>query len=87
MQKVIIFNGEFGMHIRLASKIAMEISAYSELVDIIYNNRQFNAKSILGLTSSQIQSGDEFTIKVTGNENRAAEIINKIVSIIKEDKI
>lgn len=81
MKKCLKFPSDMGMHIRIASMIAMEASHYPGSITVQYKNAAYNAKSILGLSSSRIAPGDEFQLQIEGPG--AAEMMDRLAYIIE----
>jgi phosphotransferase system HPr (HPr) family protein len=80
VKKRLKFPDDMGMHIRLASTIAMVASHHPGLVTIVYRDDSYNAKSILGLSSSRIAPGNDFELIVEGDG--ADELITRLEHII-----
>ena len=81
MRKTLKFPDNVGMHIRIASMIAMEASRYSSTITLCYRGAGYNAKSIIGLSTSVIEPGGEFELIAEGKD--AEEAINGIEQIIR----
>ncbi|MGL4949340.1 MAG: HPr family phosphocarrier protein [Anaeroplasmataceae bacterium] len=82
MEKKILVKSTFGLHASLASKIVQTANMYDVKVDLIYKDKVVDVKSILGLMSLAIPSGENVTIVATGEH--AADAINDITEILEK---
>lgn len=82
MEKQIVLKSTVGLHASLAAKIVKAASKYAVEVYLHYQNKTIDAKSILGLMSLAVPSGENVIIEATG-EN-AVEAINDIASILSK---
>jgi len=71
---------EEGLHARPAGVLAKAAAAYKSQIEIQFNGKTLNAKSIMSLMSSGLTHNAEFTLKVTGED--ATEAITKIEELI-----
>lgn len=70
-----------GLHLRPAKKLCGMAGEYESNIMIRYRNREFNAKSLLGVLSACLQEGDEITLACSGaDEEAAAEAIAEFLS-------
>lgn len=81
MRKQLKFPENIGMHVRIASLIAVEASRYTSSIKVCYKGSAYNAKSIIGLSSSVIEPGGTFELIVEGDD--AEEAIKNIERIIQ----
>ncbi len=81
MEKEIIVKSTVGLHASLAAKLVQAASKYSVDINLHYHNRVIDVKSILGLMSLAIPSGENVKIIANGDEAEAA--INDIASILE----
>ncbi len=82
MRKILKFPDDVGMHIRIASLIAMEASRYSSTISIYYRGGSYNVKSIIGLSSLLIEPGGKFELIAEGEDAEAA--INGIEKLLTQ---
>lgn len=80
MQKEIILKSTVGLHAKIASKLVQLATKYSVDVKLYYNNQTVDAKSILGLMSLAIPSGEN--IKLVANGEQADIAIDEIVKLL-----
>ena len=72
MERQIILLNDTGLHARPASMIVKEASKYQSEIKIIKNEKEYNAKSILGILSMGAVKGDCLVIKAIGEDETAA---------------
>lgn len=73
-----------GLHARPAALFVQEANKYASEVFVSKNNKQVNAKSIMGIMSLAVAHGSEITIRAEGvDEDQAIEALAAI--ICKED--
>lgn len=80
MQKEITLNSTVGLHAKIASKLVQLAAKYSVDVKLYYNDQVVDAKSILGLMSLAIPSGEN--IKLVANGEQAEIAIDEIVKLL-----
>lgn len=80
MEKQIVVKSTVGLHASLAAKIVQAASRYNVDINLHYNNKTIDVKSILGLMSLAIPSGENVVIEATGDQAEAA--ISDIASIL-----
>ena len=62
MEKQIVVKSTVGLHASLAAKVVQAASKYSVDINLHYNNKTIDVKSILGLMSLAIPSGENVII-------------------------
>ena len=82
MQKQIVVKSTVGLHASLAAKVVQAASKYSVDINLHYNNKVIDVKSILGLMSLAIPKGENVIVEATGEQAEAA--INDIASILEK---
>ena len=80
MQKEIILKSTVGLHAKIASKLVQLATKYSVEVKLHYKDQIVDAKSILGLMSLAIPSGEN--IKLVANGEQAEIAIDEIVKLL-----
>jgi phosphocarrier protein len=80
MQKEIILKSTVGLHAKIASKLVQLASKYAVDVKLYYNDQVVDAKSILGLMSLAIPSGEN--IKLVANGEQAEIAVDEIVKLL-----
>ena len=61
-----------GLHARPATILVNQASKFSSNINLIYNGKSVNLKSIMGVMSLGIQQGAEITISAEGDDAEAA---------------
>ena len=72
MQKSIVVKSTVGLHASLAAKVVQAASKYSVDINLIYKDKTIDVKSILGLMSLAIPSGENVIIEADGAQAEAA---------------
>ncbi len=72
MQKSIVVKSTVGLHASLAAKVVQAASKYSVDINLIYKDKTIDVKSILGLMSLAIPSGENVIIEATGSQAEMA---------------
>lgn len=72
MQKSIVVKSTVGLHASLAAKVVQAASKYAVDINLIYKDKTIDVKSILGLMSLAIPSGENVIIEANGNQAEAA---------------
>ena len=88
-EKKVILTNKTGLHARPASKFVEKASAFSSEINVVFEEKEINAKSIMGLLSLGISQGKEITIKTQGEDSKEAldELVTFIeVELSKEDE-
>lgn len=82
MEKTIVVKSTVGLHASLAAKVVQAASKYNVDINLHYNDKIVDVKSILGLMSLAIPSGENVKVVATGEEAEAA--INDIAEILEK---
>ncbi|UKI48839.1 MAG: HPr family phosphocarrier protein [Clostridium sp.] len=81
IEKQIVIKSTVGLHASIAAKVVQAASKYDVDINLYYHDKVIDVKSILGLMSLAIPSGENVVIKATGPDAEAA--INDIASILE----
>lgn len=71
-----------GVHARPATMLVNKASQYESDVEIVYNDKNVNLKSIMGVMSLGIPKGADVTITTSGSDEE--EAIQGVEEVIKE---
>ena len=82
MEKQIVVKSTVGLHASLAAKIVQAASKYSVDINLHYHDKTVDVKSILGLMSLAIPSGENVVIEASGDQAELA--INDIATILEK---
>ena len=81
MEKQIVVKSTVGLHASLAAKVVQAASKYSVDINLHYKDKVVDVKSILGLMSLAIPSGENVVIVATGDQ--ATDAIEDIAKILE----
>lgn len=73
---------ETGVHARPATLLVNKAGQYESEVEVSYNGKSVNLKSIMGVMSLGIPKGAEISVTATGGDEEDA--INGVSEVIKE---
>ncbi|MFK5883317.1 MAG: HPr family phosphocarrier protein [Candidatus Izemoplasma sp.] len=80
MEKEILIKNTVGLHASLAAKVVQAASKFKVEITLDYNGKIIDAKSILGLMSLAIPSGENVKLIATGEDAEKAILeIEKIL--------
>ena len=82
MQRQVVVKSTVGLHASLAAEIVKAASRYSVDVKVHYKDKTIDVKSILGLMSLAVPSGENIVIEANGEQ--ALEAIADIASILEK---
>lgn len=69
-----------GLHLRPAGELCKKAAEYQSKVMIRFRDKEFNAKSLLGVLSACVQQEDEILLVCTGpDEREAAEALAEFI--------
>jgi len=80
MEKELVVTSTAGLHAQIAAKIVQAASKYSVDVNLYYENKVVDAKSILGLMSLAIPAGKN--IKLIARGDQAEDVIKDIEKLL-----
>ncbi len=81
MEKKIVVKSTVGLHASLAAKVVQAASKYAVDINLHYHDKVVDVKSILGLMSLAIPSGENVSVVATGDQ--AEQAINDIAQILE----
>ena len=80
MEKKIVIKSTVGLHASLAAKVVQSASKFDVDIKLHYKDKVVDVKSILGLMSLAIPSGENVVLVATGDQALTAiESIEKIL--------
>lgn len=78
--KEVVIKNQVGLHARPATYFIQKANEFKEEIKVIKDEREVNAKSLLGVLSLGITRGTSIVISATGeNEKEAVEALVKLV--------
>ncbi|SHK02431.1 HPr family phosphocarrier protein [Tepidibacter formicigenes] len=81
MEKRVIIKNESGIHARPAGVFVKKASEFKSQVEIEFNGKKVNAKSIMGIMSLGLSKGNEINIIANGED--AQEAVNELAALIE----
>lgn len=81
-EKTFTITADTGVHARPATLLVNKAGQFESEVEVAYNNKSVNLKSIMGVMSLGIPKGAE--VKVTVNGTDEEEAIKSVEEVIKE---
>lgn len=87
-EKTVKIMNETGLHARPASQFVKKASQYNAETTIVFEGKEVNAKSIMGLMSLGIFKGSQITLKSEGEDaNKAISDLAEFVEVtlLEED--
>jgi phosphocarrier protein HPr len=83
IEKQYTITNEQGLHARPASLLVQAANQSKSTVMVVKEEKEFNAKSILGIMSLGAQKGDQITIKIDGPDE--GETDSRIEALFKDN--
>ncbi len=81
-EKVTLKN-ETGLHARPASLFVKEAARFTSEITVIKNDKEYNAKSIMGILSMGAGKGDTILIQAEGSD--AEEAVKALVKLVDDN--
>ncbi|HLR67866.1 phosphocarrier protein HPr [Virgibacillus alimentarius] len=81
-EKTFTITADTGVHARPATLLVNKAGQFESEVEISYNDKTVNLKSIMGVMSLGIPKGAEIKITTSGNDEE--EALSGVESVIKE---
>jgi phosphocarrier protein HPr len=83
MEKVFTVTAESGIHARPATMLVQTASKFDSEINLEYNGKKVNLKSIMGVMSLGIPQGAQIKISAEGND--AAEAMNALTETLAKE--
>lgn len=74
-----------GLHARPATILVNQASKFTSNIKLVYNDKEVNLKSIMGVMSLGVPTKAEVTIVAEGDDEK--DVIASIAKVIKEQKV
>ncbi|MFC4558628.1 phosphocarrier protein HPr [Virgibacillus kekensis] len=81
-EKTFTITAETGVHARPATLLVNKAGQFESEVEVSYNGKSVNLKSIMGVMSLGIPKGAEIKVSATGSDEE--EALNGVSEVIKE---
>jgi phosphocarrier protein len=88
-EKKVEVKNKTGLHARPASQFVQKAGKFSSKINVICEEKEINAKSIMGLLSLGISQGKEITIKAEGEDaDNAIDSLSEFIEVelLNEDE-
>ncbi|AMW98669.1 phosphocarrier protein HPr [Rummeliibacillus stabekisii] len=85
MEKKFNITASEGLHARPCTVLVQAVTPFSSEVQLTYNDRTVNLKSIMGVMSLGIPSGAEILVSAEGSD--AEEALNKVKNVLSTEGI
>lgn len=84
MKRSYVIVDKLGLHARPATLIVSEASKFDNQINMIYEGRSIDAKSILGVMTLAVSANTEFTFEVNGENNEVVfDALEKVLNDYK----
>ena len=84
-EKNVTIINETGLHARPASQFVQKAGKFKSEIQIVFEEKEVNAKSIMGVMSLGIGQGKEITLRAEGVDE--VEAINELENFIKTEMV
>lgn len=81
LKKNVTITNKTGLHARPAAEFVKKASSFKSEVSIVFEDKEVNAQSIMGVLSLGISQGSQITIKTDGDDSEAA--LNELVNFLE----
>ncbi|CAH2212684.1 phosphocarrier protein HPr [Tepidibacter aestuarii] len=81
MERKVTIKNESGIHARPAALLVKKASEFESKVEIDFNGKKVNAKSIMGIMSLGASKGSEITVITDGSDEDKA--VNAVAELIE----
>ncbi|NCU17950.1 phosphocarrier protein HPr [Pallidibacillus pasinlerensis] len=85
MEKTYTIKAETGIHARPATKLVQTASKFSSDIQLNFNGKEVNLKSIMAILGLGISKADE--IKIVANGEDAVEALNALDNLLKVEEL
>ena len=88
-EKKVIITNKTGLHARPAAQFVQKAGKFDSKIEIVFEEKEVNAKSIMGVMSLGVGKGNEITVRADGNDADQAvkELVDFIeIEMAKEDE-
>ncbi|MGM0549058.1 HPr family phosphocarrier protein [Halanaerobium praevalens] len=88
-EKKVIITNKTGLHARPAAQFVQKAGKYDSKIEILFEEKEVNAKSIMGVMSLGVGRDDEIIVRAEGEDAEAAvkELVDFIeIEMTKEDE-
>ncbi|MDO4478411.1 MAG: HPr family phosphocarrier protein [Lachnospiraceae bacterium] len=72
VSKAFTIKNKTGLHMRTANAFVTAVSKFDSDVNIVFNGKTINGKSIMNVMAACIKCGHEITVECSGSDENAA---------------
>lgn len=84
-EKTVTITNPTGLHARPASMFIQKANGFKSTIHIIRDEKEVDAKSLLGLMSLAVKQNDQITIRAEGpDDQQAVESLANFIAELKE---
>lgn len=76
-------NSESGLHARPASTLVKEAMKFKSEIKLLKNDKEYNLKSLIGILSAEVVSGEVISLKISGEDQD--EAANRIKIVLEKE--
>lgn len=80
-EKKVIITNKTGLHARPAAQFVQKAGKFDSKIEIIFEEKEVNAKSIMGVMSLGVGKGNEIVVRAEGDD--ASEAVKELVDFIE----
>ena len=81
VSKSVVIKNEQGLHMRPAGLLAKKLKSFDSDINLIFNGKKINAKSVMNIIAGCMKCGSEIVIECEGDGEQAA--LDKAVELIE----
>ncbi len=81
VKQSIVVKENNGLHARPAGAVVKVAGEFESLINIVYKQKNANAKSIMGVMALGVREGEEITIEANGVDEKDA--LNRMIELVK----
>ncbi len=83
--KQFTITSDVGLHARPATILVQEAGKYNSEIELVYNDKKVNVKSIMGVMALGLTKGESFEIQIDGGD--ATEAMASIEALFAKEGI
>lgn len=80
-EKLVKVKNKTGLHARPASQFVQKAGKFDSKIEIVFEEKEVNAKSIMGVMSLGVGKGNEITVRAEGED--AEEAVKELIEFIE----
>ena len=80
-EKKVMITNKTGLHARPAAQFVQKAGKFDSKIEIVFEEKEVNAKSIMGVMSLGVGKGNEITVRAEGED--AEEAVKELIEFIE----